>query len=225
MWPEKLDRTQVAVPPRAMKGDSAANEAPEPAKDALPSTQLPNLVSAQDDREAHARTAREREIAARFEQAVSMLHMRQYDYALAALHRVLELAPEMPEAHVNMGYALLGLEQYGQAYDFFQGATVLRPDQSNAYYGMAVALEGLGDLQGALGAMRTFIHLSPPDNPFLERARAALWEWERELDRKVETAASADEDAVAEMQGVADASEGKPVQGVAVAPQDEKPAD
>jgi hypothetical protein len=32
-------------------------------------------------------------------------------HAITALHRVLELAPQLPEAHVNMGFALLGLQQ------------------------------------------------------------------------------------------------------------------
>lgn len=127
---------------------------------------------------AHAQQARESEIDRRFRQAVIMLHARQFDHAATALHRVLELAPDMPEAHVNMGYAMLGLERYGVARDFFESATVLRPQQANAYYGLAVALDALRDRAGARGAMRTFIHLSAPDAPFVTKAKAALWEWE-----------------------------------------------
>ena len=107
-----------------------------------------------------------------------MLHAGQHELAVTALHEVLRLAPKMPEAHVNMGYALLGLQRYGAAHDFFITATELRPTQANAYYGLAVALEGLHDLEGALGAMRSFIHLTSADDPYLRKARAALWEWE-----------------------------------------------
>jgi hypothetical protein len=46
---------------------------------------------------------------------------------------------------------------------------------------MAVALEGMGDLEGAVGAMRTFVHLSRKDDPFIPKARAALWEWQERL--------------------------------------------
>ena len=38
-----------------------------------------------------------------------MLHAKQYEHALHAFHRVLELDPAMPEAHVNAGFALLGM--------------------------------------------------------------------------------------------------------------------
>lgn len=129
----------------------------------------------------HARQAREAELKARFEQAVAMLHAKQYDYAIKALHRVLELAPKLPEAHVNMGYALLGKEEYQAAADFFNTATELNPQQANAYYGLAIAYEGQKELELALGAMRTFVHLSHADDPYLPKARAALWVWEEAL--------------------------------------------
>lgn len=128
---------------------------------------------------SHAKQAREAEIKARFDQAVIMLHAKRYDYAVKALHRVLELAPKMPEAHVNMGYALLGMEDYKAAADFFNTAIELRPQQVNAYYGLAVAHEGMGDLELAIGAMRSYIHLNKDaQDPHLTKARAALWEWE-----------------------------------------------
>lgn len=126
----------------------------------------------------HAKEARASEIATRFQQGVVMLHAKQYDHALTAFHRVLELAPKLPEAHVNMGYTLLGLERYQAAHDFFSSAIEIKSSQANAYYGLALALEALGDLPGARGAMRTYIHLSKPDDPYIRKARAALWEWE-----------------------------------------------
>lgn len=123
------------------------------------------------------------EINRRFQQAVVMLHAERYDDAVTALHRVIELSPRLPEAYVNMGYALIGLKRYKAARDFFATATDLKPYQSNAYWGLAVALEGMDDLRGALGAMRTYIHLTPPDDPHVRRARAALWEWDARLTR------------------------------------------
>lgn len=123
------------------------------------------------------------EITSRFEQAVVMLHAKQYEHAVTALHRVMALSPRMPEVYVNMGYAKLGQELPREALVFFETATELKPEQANAYWGMAVALEKSGDLAGALGAMRTFIHLSPGDDNFARRARSALWEWEEALAR------------------------------------------
>ena len=119
----------------------------------------------------------------RFEQAVALLHAKQYDYAVMALNQVIELQPKLPEAYVNIGYAYLGLEQWDTAIMAFTKASDLKPDQANAYYGLALALEGNKDYEGALGAMRSYIHLSTPQDPFLAKARSALWEWEEILGR------------------------------------------
>ena len=124
------------------------------------------------------------DIHQRFMQGVAMLHAREYEYAAAAFHRVLQVAPQMPEAHVNMGYALLGLERHAAARDFFESAIALRTNQLNAYYGLAVALEQLRDMGGAVGAMRTYVHLTKPNDPYLRKAQAALWEWEAALARE-----------------------------------------
>lgn len=157
---------------------------PQPQPVVAPATAPPSIADGRSDPQRHATQARSVEVEMRFQQAIAMLHAKEYDYAVKALHRVLELSPRLVEAHVNMGYALIGLQDYKAAHDFFLTATELRPGQVNAYYGLAIALEGMGDLDGALGAMRTFIHLSPVDEPFIARARAALWEWqERKADQ------------------------------------------
>ena len=118
-----------------------------------------------------------RELDTLFGRAVIMLHARRYEDAVLVLHRALRLAPAMPEAHVNMGFALAGLNRPQAARDFFASAIELRPTQANAYYGLALSLEALCDLPGAVGSMRTYVHLSGPDDAFLPKARAALWEW------------------------------------------------
>lgn len=143
-------------------------------------------VDPEKDPRGHAEAAREKEVKKRFQEAVMMLHARKYDYAVTALHRVIELAPRMPEAYVNMGFALLGMKKYKAAADFFNTAIEIRPFQGNAYWGLAVSLEGMHDLEGALGAMRTYIHLAPSDpksQDYVRRARSAVWEWESTLKR------------------------------------------
>jgi tetratricopeptide (TPR) repeat protein len=132
----------------------------------------------------HQQQMQQAELRQRFEQAVVMLHARQYDHAITALHRVLELAPRMPEAHVNMGYALIGLQQPQAAGGFFQAAIDLNPRQANAYYGLALVAEAQQDYESALGAMRTYLHFSAAeDEAHRTRARSALWEWEEKLGR------------------------------------------
>lgn len=123
------------------------------------------------------------EVRQRFDQAVVMLHARQYEHAVTALHRVMELAPRMPEAQVNMGYAMLGLQRPDAARTFFLAAIDLRPGQANAYYGLALAEEMAHNYEAALGGMRSYLHLSRADDAYRARARAALWEWEEKLGR------------------------------------------
>ncbi|MCF6236392.1 MAG: tetratricopeptide repeat protein [Gammaproteobacteria bacterium] len=125
----------------------------------------------------------EDELQQQFQKAAKQLNARQYDDALKTLHRVLELAPDMPEAHSNMGYILLGMERYDIARDYFLSAIDLNGYQENAYWGLAVAYEKLDDLPAAMGAMRSYIHMAPKDDPFVRRARSALWEWETALVR------------------------------------------
>jgi len=147
--------------------DTAVANVPEP----------PMPARASDD-DRSARSGHAEAVARRFRQGVVLLHAREYEYAALAFHRVLTLAPRLPEAQVNMGYAMLGRGRASAARDYFSAAIDLRPTQRNAYYGLAEALEALGNTAGALGAMRTFVHLSPTHDPFVRKARAALWEWQ-----------------------------------------------
>lgn len=132
---------------------------------------------------AEPQTEQEAKVMERFQQGIALLHAKRYDYAITAMDSVLNMAPNMPEAYVNMGYAFLGLEEYGPARGAFEKALSIKLDQVNAYYGLAIAFEGTNELEAALGAMRSYIHLSKPDDLFVTKARAALWEWEAQLGR------------------------------------------
>ncbi len=139
-------------------------------------------TSARREAPPRAGADRDSELRQRFDSAVLLLHAKEYDRAAAALARVLELAPQLPEAHVNMGFALLGLGRPAAARNFFEAAMTLNAAQANAYYGLALAYESLGDLELALGAMRSYLHLARDENEtHVRRARSALWEWETRL--------------------------------------------
>ncbi len=151
-----------------------------------PAAEVIEVVSKADAKtnpNEHAREYRDAEVEERFQQAVAMLHAKQFDYAVKALNRVLVLEPGMAEAHVNMGFAFYGLNEFKSARDSFNRAIDMKPYQANAYWGLAISSESLGEIDVALGAMRAFIHLSEPNDPFLRKARSALWEWESSLTR------------------------------------------
>ena len=119
------------------------------------------------------------QIRRHFDWAVTQLRTGHYEQAINGFRAVLAQSPGMPEAHLNIGFAEIELERYRQAQRAFQTAIDLRPDQVNAYWGLAVSLEGLCDIAGAIGAMRTYAHLAEPDDAYLVKANAALWEWEQ----------------------------------------------
>jgi tetratricopeptide (TPR) repeat protein len=125
-----------------------------------------------------------------FELAVERMQQRDYQAALQIWHRVLLESPENPQVKVNMGFTLIELGNYAAAGDFLRSAIEQNPYQANAYYGLALISEQAGDLETALGAMRSYIHLAGPDQDerFVRRARAALWEWGERLGEAREAA-------------------------------------
>jgi tetratricopeptide (TPR) repeat protein len=162
-----------ATPPPASATEATPVPTPAPPPVAVATSRAPGPAPAGRPAQGHAAA-----VDLHFQRGLAMLHARRFDYAVLAFHQVLRLAPRLPEAHVNMGFALLGEHKPAAARDFFATAIELRPAQANAYYGLAVAAEAASDIPAALGAMRTFIHLSPPEDPFVRKARAALWEWQ-----------------------------------------------
>jgi len=119
---------------------------------------------------------RARRVHQGFQQGVAMLQAGEFEYAVTALHEVLAIQPALPEAHVNMGFALLGAGEPGAATDFFNTATDLRPSLHNAYYGLALAERENGNDRAALAAMQAYTHLAAENERHLERAKEFIWE-------------------------------------------------
>jgi lipoprotein NlpI len=144
----------------------------------------PTLTGHVFDKRQHERQARLAEVGRRFEQGVVMLQQRHYDFAVTAFHRVLELDPTLVEAHVNLGFALLGQGNAKAARDFFDGALAMKPMQTNAYYGLGLAYFELGQIEGAMGAMNTYVHLSPQEDVHRAKATQLVGEWRALLARE-----------------------------------------
>lgn len=145
---------------------------------------LPAEQAAEVPNDARALPAEESALLAhmRFQQAVVMLHGGEHRNAAVALEEVLRIHPNLPEAHANMGYALLGLGAYDDAAAYFQRATDLNPSLHTGYYGLALAESNRGNTTSALAAMQAFAHLAAADDPWLDRAQTSMRAWESELD-------------------------------------------
>lgn len=124
-----------------------------------------------------AAPALEEELPAAFTRAASSLHLKQYTHSLAQFDQILRRYPSLPEAHVNRGFSLLGLERFEESRQSFRRVLALRPGQANAYFGLALAEEGLGNRQRAIAAMQRYLHVARPEARHRRVAAAALWEW------------------------------------------------
>jgi tetratricopeptide (TPR) repeat protein len=100
---------------------------------------MSDKIAAQPKRPAHLV-----KFDAHFQHSVAILQAGQHENALASFHRVLELAPDLSDAHVNTDYALLGMQRHQDAHDFFLSAIELKLNQVNVYYELALALGHLG---------------------------------------------------------------------------------
>jgi len=117
-----------------------------------------------------------------FHAGAELLRGGRLEPALEALEEARRRRPEIAEVHVNLGYALLGLGRLEEAKASFEKALDLRAGQANAYYGLAETLDRKGDVEGALGAMRTYVHLVPESDRFRRPAMSAVWELEEKLE-------------------------------------------
>ena len=107
----------------------------------------------------------------------------QYQQAVDEWNQLLLINASIPEVFANLGFSLFELNKYQAASEAFNQASNINPYQVNAYYGLAICYEKLGDISAATGAMRSYIHLAKKDDPFIRKARSALWEWESQLSK------------------------------------------
>lgn len=125
-----------------------------------------------------------------FKEGVGFLQQGRTHEAIIVFEAANQLKPQMPEVPVNLGFAYLARGKHEIARRHFEAALELKPDQVNAYYGLGMALQQAGDVDAALGALRTFLHFEKETSPFWRKAAAAVWEMEDERRRKVEGASN-----------------------------------
>lgn len=130
---------------------------------------------------AEADAKRWEQIDAHFRQGLDRMEAGDLEAAARAFEAVLAVDPGVVDARVNLGFCQLGLGSSHEAMVSFELAIGLRPEQANAYYGLALVLHDLDDIAGAVGHMRTYVHLAGEGAPFQEKAMAYLSKWEDEL--------------------------------------------
>lgn len=118
------------------------------------------------------------------DKAAAALQSEQFDRAIETLNSSRSELEEVASAYQMLGRALEGKKDFETARDFYTAAIDRDPLLADAYWGVAATSEALGDLEAAIGAMRTYLHVEPdkhPDRLRIAQARSALWEWEAQL--------------------------------------------
>jgi len=81
--------------------------------------------------------------------------------AVDAYERVLAIAPDWIEAHINLGTALYQLQRFDEARQSFEAAVALDPSNPLAHFNLSCVREQLHDLPGCVASLHRALDLSP----------------------------------------------------------------
>jgi tetratricopeptide (TPR) repeat protein len=112
-------------------------------------------------------------IATRVNRGIILMNRRQVGAALADFDRAIQMNPELGEAHVNRGAALLMRNEYEEAVEAItQGINLNTEQVHKAHYNRALAYEMLGNLRAAYDDFTRAAELAPEwQEPRTELAR------------------------------------------------------
>lgn len=81
------------------------------------------------------------------------------------IQRAIEVAPEDAGVLESAGWSYIALNLHERAIAQFERARELNPESSGLYFGLAEAFKSLGDLDGALEALRGILALTSDEDP------------------------------------------------------------
>ena len=100
----------------------------------------------------------------------------RYKNARGNFKEALNLIPKLPEAHVDMGSALINLQDYAEGVKETElGISMGSHEAQRAYYNLGIAYEAMGDLQKSYDSYRKAADIDPAwDDPKKQMARFTL---------------------------------------------------
>ncbi|MEB3165182.1 MAG: tetratricopeptide repeat protein [Cyanobacteriota bacterium] len=85
----------------------------------------------------------------------------RFDEVIGLLSHALQLRPDCPETHGNLGIALKNEGNLEAAISTYRTALRLRPDYPETHYNLGIALKDTGDIKAALASYRKALQLQP----------------------------------------------------------------
>jgi hypothetical protein len=96
-----------------------------------------------------------------FDQAWELEQKGQYEAAISEWKKGLELSPNDPKAHVNLGFALDQVGRPDEAITHYQKALEIEPENPEAHMNLGIALAGTGKLDQAITHYQKALELDP----------------------------------------------------------------
>src|SRR5690242_20098317 len=108
-------------------------------------------------------------------EATEFARQKSWDQAIADYRKALELEPNDPLTHYNLGLALKYKGEARDAADEFQAALRLKPKWADAHYALGASYYDLHDQAAAIRELRTAL-ASAPANVAARRMLARIYE-------------------------------------------------
>ena len=105
--------------------------------------------------------------------------LNRLELAIENYSKALEILPDSPEIHNNIGIALKKTGDLPEAIDHFQKAIKIKPDYAVAHNNLGIALQNRGDLESAITSYNRAIELNPNFSSAFNNLGAALQHHDR----------------------------------------------
>jgi predicted O-linked N-acetylglucosamine transferase (SPINDLY family) len=93
-----------------------------------------------------------------------ILHQRgEHQLALESIQQAVDLAPDSPTVHCNLGVAYQALNRMDEAIACYRRAIALKPVLAIAHSNLGLALNAIGQFDQAAGVLRNALDLDPSD--------------------------------------------------------------
>lgn len=112
--------------------------------------------------EQAAAPATQDEAKTRFDKGVEFSLKGEIDSAIREYEAAIEINPDIPEAHNNLGFAYMDKGELEKAVAHQKKALELKPELANGYFGLAMAYEKMGRKEEAIANWKEFAKLAQP---------------------------------------------------------------
>ena len=97
-------------------------------------------------------------------EAYEMMRQEKYKMAADVLQKALDIFPELPSAHTNIGLAFARLGRTDEAIDHLKTAISLDPTRSAPWVNLASSFQTSGRLKDCVETYKEYLHRFPSDN-------------------------------------------------------------